>query len=393
MTILRSEKKNLMKSKKPSLLSAAFSSLNSPIIIIIIMLIRQAIKKTATTGSNNGGIAAALTASQQYFSSSTSSGRAIFSASYMTSSDLFFTTTSKKKNNGMMMNNNKRNNNTNTNNKNIFKQQTSKTNNNQTFSHVINERLYSVGLMVHRDSAENNSSLKWEFSKENETKVQTILKRYPPNYKRSAMIPLLDVAQQQNAGYLTVPVMNHIAELLEVAPIRVYEVATFYSMFNRSKVGSYHVMVCGTTPCMLRGSRDIEKALSEHLGVKKFETTRDGKFTLGEMECMGCCVNAPMIVVADYTGGVEKYTYNYYEDLTPESAVSIVQTLAQGKMPEKVGSQIRNKAEPITGTTTLNTEPTGPNCRDLAKLKKELEAAAAEAAKAAAAEAAAGAKK
>ena len=391
MTILRSEKKNLMKSKKPSLLSAAFSSLNSP----IIMLIRQAIKKTATTaGSNNGGIAAAaLTAQTKYFSSSTSSGRAIFSASYMTSSDLFFTTTSKKKNNGMMMNNNKRNNNSNTNTKNIFKQQTSKTNNNQTFSHVINERLYSVGLMVHRDSAENNSSLKWEFSKENETKVQTILKRYPPNYKRSAMIPLLDVAQQQNAGYLTVPVMNHIAELLEVAPIRVYEVATFYSMFNRSKVGSYHVMVCGTTPCMLRGSRDIEKALSEHLGVKKFETTRDGKFTLGEMECMGCCVNAPMIAVADYTGGVEKYTYNYYEDLTPESAVSIVQTLAQGKMPEKVGSQIRNKAEPITGTTTLNTEPTGPNCRDLAKLKKELEAAAAEAAKAAAAEAAAGAKK
>lgn len=392
MTILRSEK------KKP-LLSSLFSSLKpSSSSSSSIMLIRRAIKKTATTtGSNNGGIAAAaLTAQTKYFSSSTSSGRAIFSASYMTSSDLFFTTTTtSKKNNGMNNNNNnnKRNTNSNTNTKNIFKQQTSKTNNNQTFSHVINERLYSVGLMVHRDSAENNSSLKWEFSKENETKVQTILKRYPPNYKRSAMIPLLDVAQQQNAGYLTVPVMNHIAELLEVAPIRVYEVATFYSMFNRSKVGSYHVMVCGTTPCMLRGSRDIEKALSEHLGVKKFETTRDGKFTLGEMECMGCCVNAPMIAVADYTGGVEKYTYNYYEDLTPESAVSIVQTLAQGKMPEKVGSQIRNKAEPITGTTTLNTEPTGPNCRDLAKLKKELEAAAAEAAKAAAAEAAAGAKK
>ena len=270
----------------------------------------------------------------------------------------------------------------------VFRQQRSARNDNKT-SHFINERLYSVGLMVHRDSADNNSSLKWTFSKENETKVQTILKRYPPNYKRSAMIPLLDLAQQQNAGYLTVPVMNHIAELLEVAPIRVYEVATFYSMFNRSKVGSYHVMVCGTTPCMLRGSRDIEKALSEHLGVKKFETTRDGKFTLGEMECMGCCVNAPMIAVADYTGGVEKYTYNYYEDLTPESAVSIVQTLAQGKIPEKVGSQIRNKAEPVTGTTTLNTEPTGPNCRDLAKLKKELEAAAAEAAKAAATEAAA----
>jgi NADH dehydrogenase (ubiquinone) flavoprotein 2 len=358
-------------------------------------MLRQAIKRTTAARDGTSALTTttmvhrSVVAQNYYFSSSssyhssTTTSSSSSSSSFGGGNDLFFA----KKMDGIKGSANAKRNTS------IFKQQTSKTSNNQTFSHFINERLYSVGLMVHRDSADNNSSLKWEFSKENETKVQTILKRYPPNYKRSAMIPLLDVAQQQNAGYLTVPVMNHIAELLEVAPIRVYEVATFYSMFNRSKVGSYHVMVCGTTPCMLRGSRDIEKALSEHLGVKKFETTRDGKFTLGEMECMGCCVNAPMIAVADYTGGVEKYTYNYYEDLTPESAVSIVQTLAQGKMPEKVGSQIRNKAEPVTGTTTLNTEPTGPNCRDLAKLKKELEAAAAEAAKAAAAEAAAGAKK
>ena len=358
-------------------------------------MLRQAIKRTTAARDGTSALTTttmvhrSVVAQNYYFSSSssyhssTTTSSSSSSSSFGGGNDLFFA----KKMDGIKGSANAKRNTS------IFKQQTSKTSNNQTFSHFINERLYSVGLMVHRDTADNNSSLKWEFSKENETKVQTILKRYPPNYKRSAMIPLLDVAQQQNAGYLTVPVMNHIAELLEVAPIRVYEVATFYSMFNRSKVGSYHVMVCGTTPCMLRGSRDIEKALSEHLGVKKFETTRDGKFTLGEMECMGCCVNAPMIAVADYTGGVEKYTYNYYEDLTPESAVSIVQTLAQGKMPEKVGSQIRNKAEPVTGTTTLNTEPTGPSCRDLAKLKKELEAAAAEAAKAAAAEAAAGAKK
>jgi hypothetical protein len=101
--------------------------------------------------------------------------------------------------------------------------------------------------------------------------VHKILERYPPNYKRSAMIPLLDVAQQANQGYLSVQAMNRVAEMLEVAPIRVYEVATFYSMFNRTKVGKYHVMVCGTTPCMLRGSRDIEKALSDYMGVKKFE--------------------------------------------------------------------------------------------------------------------------
>jgi NADH dehydrogenase (ubiquinone) flavoprotein 2 len=84
--------------------------------------------------------------------------------------------------------------------------------------------------------------------------VREILERYPPNYKRSAMIPLLDVAQQQNGGYLSVQVMNRVAEILEVAPIRVFEVATFYSMFNRQPVGKYHVMVCGTTPCMLRGA-------------------------------------------------------------------------------------------------------------------------------------------
>lgn len=87
------------------------------------------------------------------------------------------------------------------------------------------------------------------------------------------------------------------------------------------------MMVCGTTPCMLRGARDIEKALSEHLGVKKFENTPDGMFTLGEMECMGCCVNAPMIAVADYTDGVKGYSYNYYEDLTPADAVAVVKAL------------------------------------------------------------------
>ena len=176
--------------------------------------------------------------------------------------------------------------------------------------------------------------------------VHKILERYPPNYKRSAMIPLLDVAQQANQGYLSVQAMNRVAEMLEVAPIRVYEVATFYSMFNRTKVGKYHVMVCGTTPCMLRGSRDIEKALSDYMGVKKFESTPDGVFTLGEMECMGCCVNAPMIAVADYSNGVEGYSYNYYEDLTPADAVAVVKALKAGQKP-RVGSQHRDKAEPM----------------------------------------------
>ena len=246
-------------------------------------------------------------------------------------------------------------------------------------------RGYSVGQMVHRDAPGDDAP--WAFEESAQAKVKEILARYPSNYKRSAMIPLLDLAQQQNGGHLSLPLMNHIAELLEVAPIRVYEVATFYSMFNRQKMGKLHVMVCGTTPCMLRGSRDLEKALSEYMGVNKFETTKDGMFTLGEMECMGCCVNAPMIAVADYRNGIEGYTYNYYEDLTPSDAVRICEELKAGKSP-RVGSQIRDKAEPVTGQTTLLEDPPGPQCRDLAKVKADLEAAekaaAEEAAKAAA---------
>ena len=247
-------------------------------------------------------------------------------------------------------------------------------------------RAYVVGQMVHRDTPEDNSTQTWAFAESAKPKVDAILARYPSNYKRSAMIPLLDLAQQQNDGHLTLATMNHVAEILEVAPIRVYEVATFYSMFNRQKMGKLHVMVCGTTPCMLRGSRDIEKALSEYMGVEKFETTKCGTFTLGEMECMGCCVNAPMIAVADYRGGMEGYTYNYYEDLTPQSAVAVCEELKAGKSP-RVGSQTRDKAEPSGGQTTLLEDPPGPQCRDLNKVRADLEAAAKAAAEAAAADA------
>jgi NADH dehydrogenase (ubiquinone) flavoprotein 2 len=125
------------------------------------------------------------------------------------------------------------------------------------------------------------------------------------------------------------------------------------------------------------------------MGVKKFESTPDGVFTLGEMECMGCCVNAPMIAVADYSNGVEGYSYNYYEDLTPADAVAVVKALKAGQKP-RVGSQHRDKAEPMGGQTTLTGEPRGPYC--LAKVKADLEAAAAAAA-AEAAKAAAEAKK
>ncbi|KAH7445763.1 hypothetical protein KP509_01G023000 [Ceratopteris richardii] len=192
------------------------------------------------------------------------------------------------------------------------------------------------------------------------------MSHYPANYKQSAVIPLLDLAQQQHGGWLTISAMNKVAEILGMAPIRVYEVATFYSMFNRTKVGKYHLLVCGTTPCRLRGSCDIEEALLKHLGVERNEVTSDGLFSVGEMECMGCCVNAPMIVVADYTKGAEGYTYNYYEDLTPKKVIELVEILRRGESPPP-GTQNpdRFNCAPAGGQKTLLCEPKPPPCRDL----------------------------
>ncbi|KAL6771227.1 NUO5 [Auxenochlorella protothecoides x Auxenochlorella symbiontica] len=230
---------------------------------------------------------------------------------------------------------------------------------------------------IHRHEPHNNWETEFDFTKENMAKAKEILSRYPENYQASAMIPLLDLAQQQNSGFLSLAAMNRVAKVLGVAPIRVYEVATFYTMFNRSPMGRYHVMVCGTTPCMLQGAKGIYEAVSRHLGVVYGQTTPDKLFTLSEMECMGACVNAPMIAVADYSGGVEKFTYTYYEDLTPEDVVGILEDLKAGKKP-KVGSQHRHNAEPSGAVAdgkwvedspganiTLRGPPPGPYCRNL----------------------------
>ncbi|GMH27970.1 hypothetical protein Nepgr_029813 [Nepenthes gracilis] len=227
-------------------------------------------------------------------------------------------------------------------------------------------RSFSTALNYHIDTPDNNPNIRWEFNEANKEKAKEILSHYPSNYKQSAVIPLLDLAQQQHGGWLTVSAMNEVARIIEVAPIRVYEVATFYSMFNRSKVGKYHLLVCGTTPCMIRGSREIEEALLKHLGVKRNEVTKDGLFSVGEMECMGCCVNAPMITVADYSNGSEGYTYNYYEDVTPKRVVEIVEMLRKGEKPTP-GTQNPNriKAGPEGGNKTLLSEPPAPRCRDL----------------------------
>lgn len=234
---------------------------------------------------------------------------------------------------------------------------------------------------THQDSPANNKSTPFDFTPANYERIAAILAHYPSNWAASAMIPVLDIAQQQNNGWLSLAAMNKVAAVLNVPPIRVYEVATFYTMFNRSPIGKYHVMVCGTTPCRLAGAERIHAALVKALGVDYGGTTPCGTFTLGEMECMGSCVNAPMIAVADYTRGVEGFSYTYYEDLTTDDALKIIEELRAGRKPAKAGSQHRNVAEPAgsssTGTwtpaqgkTTLTFEasggkPPGPYCRDL----------------------------
>ncbi|GAQ88073.1 NADH dehydrogenase (ubiquinone) flavoprotein 2 [Klebsormidium nitens] len=228
---------------------------------------------------------------------------------------------------------------------------------------------YSTLSNLHKDTPDNNLKTSFDFTPANYKKIEEILSHYPANYKQSAVIPLLDLAQQQNEGWLPVAAMNKIAKILGMPYIRVYEVATFYTMFNRGKIGRYHLLVCGTTPCMLRGSREIEAALIEHLGIARGETSKDGLFTIGEMECMGSCVNAPMIAVADYSAGSEGYSYHYYEDLTPDSVVAIVEALRKGEKP-KAGPQTtdRIRSAPEGGPKTLLSEPKPPKFRDLSQV-------------------------
>lgn len=137
------------------------------------------------------------------------------------------------------------------------------------------------------------------------------------------MIPLLDLAQRQNGGWLPLSAMNKVAQICEVAPVRVYEVASFYTMFNRTPVGKYFIQLCGTTPCMINGSEHIKQTIEKHLGIKNGETTKDGLFTLLEVECLGACANAPMVQLND----------DYYECLTPETTIQLLEACKNGSPP------------------------------------------------------------
>jgi len=165
---------------------------------------------------------------------------------------------------------------------------------------TISSTRRSDALFVHRDTDYNNSKIPFSFTSENMKRAEEIIARYPPQYKKAAVIPLLDLGQRQNKGWTSISVMNYVAKMLAMPPMRVYEVATFYTMFNREPIGENFVQVCTTTPCMLQGSTEILDTICGHLGgIKAGDTTKDGKFTVIEVECQGACSNAPMMVVND----------------------------------------------------------------------------------------------
>lgn len=205
-----------------------------------------------------------------------------------------------------------------------------------------------VYYAVHRNTAENNPSIPFEFTSENLERAKEVVAKYPTQYKKSAVMPLLDLGQRQ-LGYCSISVMNYVAKLLEMPPMRVYEVATFYTMYNKKPMGKYHLQVCTTTPCQLCGSDGIMDAVKNHLGIKPGQTTQDKLFTLSEVECLGACVNAPMIGIND----------DYYEDLTPEATVELLTKLQKGEKitPGPINKK-RESCEPFSGPKVLlNKEP------------------------------------
>lgn len=208
-------------------------------------------------------------------------------------------------------------------------------------------RPYSI-ISVHRDTTEDNQNLPFEFDKTNLSRAKEVIAKYPAQYKKGAVMPLLDLGQRQ-LGFTSISVMNYVAKLLDMPPMRVYEVATFYTMYNRAPMGKYNIQVCTTTPCQLCGSDDIMEAVKNTLGIKPGQTTDDKLFTFQEVECLGACVNAPMLAVND----------DYHEDLTADNTKKLLEDLKAGKDVKPGPYSGRESCEPYSGRKVLlGKEPT-----------------------------------
>ena len=183
----------------------------------------------------------------------------------------------------------------------------------------------------------------FEFNSSSLEAANNIISKYPKGRQQSAVMALLYIAQKQNNNWIPLAAMKYIAKLLDMPYIKVYEVATFYSMYNLSPVGKYFFQVCTTTPCMLRGAYDLVKVCKKKISKKENELSQDGKISWMEVECLGACVNAPMMQVNE----------DYYEDLNDKKLEEIIDTIYQNKIPKPGSYTGRINAEPVNNRKTL----------------------------------------
>ena len=181
------------------------------------------------------------------------------------------------------------------------------------------------------------------FSAESEQQIALHLAKYPQERKQSAVMPLLDIAQRQHDNWIPMKAIEEIARRLEMPEMRVLEVASFYTMYNLKPVGRWFLQACGTTPCMLRGSDEVMRCIKDKLNIGSGQTSACGQFSLLEVECLGACVNAPILQVND----------DFYEDLDYQSTADLIEQLQGGNQPEKGSVIKRQGSEAETGTTTL----------------------------------------
>jgi NADH-quinone oxidoreductase subunit E len=205
--------------------------------------------------------------------------------------------------------------------------------------------------MAGNDASAAEQPAHFEFDEQSESEIAHHVAKYPPGRQASAVLPALWVAQNQmkrqtGSAWVPVAAMDAVAKRLDMPAMRVYEVATFYSMFNTQPIGKYNLQVCTTTPCWLRGSDDVVKTCREFTGIQDWgETSADGLFTMTEMECLGACVNAPILQVDD----------DFYEDMDAERTRELLEALKRGLHPKPGSMAGRQTSAPEGGPTTLTT--------------------------------------
>ena len=217
-------------------------------------------------------------------------------------------------------------------------------------------------MAVRRLAPKEKQPTSFAFSAENLAWAKAQIAKYPPGRQASAVIPVLWRVQEQHEGWVSEVAIRAVADLLDMPYIRVLEIATFYTMFQLEPVGKKaHVQVCGTTPCMLRGSKDLIEVCKNRIHHDPFHVSADGNFSWEEVECLGACVNAPMVMIWKDT----------YEDLTPESLGKVLDGFASGN-PPKPGPQIdRQYAAPVSGLTSLTSDAKNGNKGGASAAKKE----------------------